>query len=114
MPINPYPKNPGFGLRVHHAETAIRKLANDASLDIYTRGFDNCFENGYGDAVVFALMHKALAERSQHPARHSQLAEGIGYLFSSSLNFNGFPPLWEAIAFPHKQADLFDAVEINR
>lgn len=108
LPANPYPKNPGFGLRVHHTEKALRKLAAEPWANIYSRGFDNCFENGDGDAVVFALMHKAYAERSQHPGGYSELAEGIGYMFRSTVSLDGFPPQWEAIAWPLQQSSLFD------
>ena len=53
---NPYPTRKGFGLRVYHAAKAIRKLGRDPYANIYTRGFDNCFENNDGSAVVWALI----------------------------------------------------------
>ena len=112
---NPYPTRPGFGLRVHHAETAIRKLADKPWANIYTRGFDNCFENGDGDAVVFALMHKAYTERSVDPNGRSQLAEGIGYMFRGRLSLDGFPLNWETIAWPVNQGDLLtEAHEVKQ
>lgn len=107
---NPYRKHPGFGFRVYNAERSIRKLAEEPWTNIYTRGFDNCFESGDGDAVVFALMHKAYRERAEDPNGHSQLAEGIGYLFRGRLTLDGFPPEWEAIAWPMRQKALFDEV----
>jgi len=81
---NPYPKRKGFGLRAHRAGMAIRRLARDPSADIYTRGFDNCFEMHDGDTVVWALMHKAL----QEPDRYGQslLTEGIGQMFRGTLD----------------------------
>jgi len=57
---NPYPTRKGFGLRVANAAKSIRKLGIDCDADIYTRGFDSCFENFDGDAVVWALMDKAV------------------------------------------------------
>jgi len=103
---NPYPKQIGFGLRLHRAATAIKKLGNDPWAEIYTRGFDNCFEMGDGDAVVFGLMHKAYAEPDQYG--RSDLTDGIRTMFSRNLNVNGFPPRWEAIANPWTQLSLFD------
>lgn len=56
---NPYKTYAGFGLRVYHAKRAIMKLSCDRTANIYTRGFDNCFEHYDGNAVVFALMYEA-------------------------------------------------------
>lgn len=53
---NPYPTLPGFGLRVANARRALRRLGADCLANIFTRGFDTCFEMGDGEAVVFALM----------------------------------------------------------
>jgi hypothetical protein len=74
MPQNPYPTQPGFGLRVHHAMQALKKLAAEPWNRglVNTRGFDNCFENFDGAAVVWALMHAAQTD--------SALAEGIAVL----------------------------------
>lgn len=58
---NPYPTRPGFGLRVAHARRALRRLGKDCLADIYTRGFDTCFEVFDGEAVVWALMQAALS-----------------------------------------------------
>ena len=57
---NPYPRRQGFALRVANAKRALRRLGRDCFADIYTRGFDNCFEMFDGDAVVWALMHEAV------------------------------------------------------
>jgi hypothetical protein len=57
---NPYQRRPGFGLRVARAKSALRRLGADCLANIYTRGFDNCFEMFDGDAVVWALMHEAI------------------------------------------------------
>jgi hypothetical protein len=57
---NPYPRKAGFGLRLANAKRALRRLGRDCLANIYTRAFDNCFENFDGDAVVWALMHKAI------------------------------------------------------
>ena len=59
--LNPYPKQPGFGRRVAHAKLALKQLARkpwSRSL-VSCRDFDNCFENGDGTAVVWALMQAA-------------------------------------------------------
>lgn len=58
---NPYPTRPGFGLRVANARRALRRLGEDCLADIYTRGFDSCFEMFDGEAVVWALMQGALS-----------------------------------------------------
>lgn len=57
---NIYPTLPGFGLRVHHARTAIKKYALDSESRPYSRTYDNCFENGDGDAVVWQLMRDVI------------------------------------------------------
>lgn len=93
---NPYPKRPGFGLRVHRAEKAIRRYGNDVNFDPYTRAFDNCFEMDDGDAVVFALMHKAYSEANQDLP--PSLTMGLRRMFSRSLSANGYPVAWEKIA----------------
>jgi len=92
---NPYKTHKGFGLRVHRAETAIRKLGLDKYADVHTRGFDNCFEMYDGSAVVFALMAKAKLEPDQYG--QSPLTQGIQNMFSTSLDENGQFPQWEKI-----------------
>ena len=68
--LNPYPTRPGFGLRVANARRALHRLGRDCLANIYSRGFDSCFEMGDDDAVVFALM--------QHVAEGDDLlARGI-------------------------------------
>ena len=57
---NPFPTRKGFGLRVANARRALERLGRDCLARIYTRGFDNCFENYDGKAVVWQLMHDAL------------------------------------------------------
>jgi len=57
---NPYPRRQGFALRVANARRALRRLGRDCLADIYTRGFDSCFEMFDGDAVVWALMRDAV------------------------------------------------------
>ncbi|QDS92487.1 hypothetical protein FF011L_12300 [Roseimaritima multifibrata] len=111
-PKNPYPTLPGFGLRVHHAAKSIRKLADEPWANIYTRGFDNCFEQGDGDAVVFALMHKAYAERSENCCGRSQLAEGIAVMFRGRLSLDGFPQSWEAVAWSREPST--ESVDMNQ
>jgi hypothetical protein len=69
---NPYPTKPGFGLRVARATRILKRYGMGWSQDecgIYSRAFDNCFENFDGDAVVWALMEKA--------ARDEDIAKGI-------------------------------------
>jgi hypothetical protein len=58
---NPYQTREGFGRRVAYARKALLKLSADPLARIYTRKFDNCFEMYDGSAVVWALMHEALA-----------------------------------------------------
>ncbi len=89
---NPYQTLKGFGLRVYHAETAIKKLADAPWADIYSRGFDNCFEAGDGDAVVWALMHKAIQE-PDNPS-YNMLTRGIRTMFSRVLNGATYPQDW--------------------
>lgn len=88
--FNPYPTYAGFGLRVYRAKQAIERLSRDRYADIYTRGFDNCFENGDGSAVVWALMHKAHAE----PAGNAPLTRGIQIMFSTTLDEQKYPQCW--------------------
>ena len=57
---NPYPKRKNFGLRVLRARKLLERFGHDYCRPPYSRSFDNCFENYDGDAVVWALMHKAL------------------------------------------------------
>jgi hypothetical protein len=59
--LNPYPKQPGFGRRVAHAKRALKQLARKpwSRSFVSSRDFDNCFENGDGTAVVWALMQAA-------------------------------------------------------
>ena len=72
--LNPYPKQPGFSRRVGHAKRALKKLARHPHQRsvINCRDFDNCFEVGDGDAVVWALMHAAETDAG--------LSHGIFYL----------------------------------
>ena len=58
---NPYPRKAGFGLRVANAKRSLERLGRDCLVYIYTRGFDNNFENSDGEAVVWSLMHEAIA-----------------------------------------------------
>lgn len=102
---NPYPTYSGFGLRVHCAYSAIRKLALDPFADIYSRGFDNCFEMNDGDAVVWALMDKALKEPDAYG--QSLLTEGIQRMFSRTLEGNNYPKPWLDIYHQRKQLELF-------
>ncbi len=68
---NPYPTKPGFGLRVHYAKQALEVFGQDEHAPPYSRAFENCFEMFDGDAVVWALMHSAIAKNN------GDLAEGI-------------------------------------
>ena len=103
---NPYPIQPDFELRLHRAATAIKKLGDDPWANIYTREFDHCFEMGDGDAIVFALMHRAYVEPDCYG--QSRLTEGIRTMFRRKLNIDGFPPRWEETANPWEQLSLFD------
>ena len=61
---NPFPKNNGFDNHLQYAKTTIYEYGkNQDSEDNYNnilnnRKFDDCFENGDGDALVFALMRE--------------------------------------------------------
>ncbi|GEM_PF-1829132 len=57
---NPFPTQKGFVLRVANAKRSLERLGRDGLAHIYTRGFDNCFENYDGKAVIWQLMHDAL------------------------------------------------------
>jgi hypothetical protein len=49
---NPYPTQPGFGFRVYRAGRRIREYASTSGTRyLYTRAFDDCFENFDGLAV---------------------------------------------------------------
>lgn len=110
-PSNPYPMRPGFGLRVHRAELALRRLGINPSLDIYRRSLDDCFEMGDGDAVVFALMHKAYTEPDSKG--RSDLSQGIKRAFRRELSMDGFPVRWEQVAWPQFQPTLFEVVQTS-
>ncbi|WP_317960426.1 hypothetical protein [Phaeobacter inhibens] len=90
---------------MHRAAQALRNLGRDPYADIYTRSFDTCFEMYDGDAVVWALMDKALKE----PDRHGQtlLTQGIQRMFSASLDGKSFPQLWHEIYSKNAQGELF-------
>lgn len=94
---NPYPTLKGFGLRVYHAETAIKKFADAPWADICSRGFDNCFEAGDGDAVVWALMHKAMREPDD--PSYNMLTLGIRAMFRRTLNGAPYPQDWLDVYF---------------
>ena len=105
MTNNPYPTYSGFGLRVHRAGNAIKKLALDPFADIYTRGFDNCFEMYDGSAVVWALMDKAIKEPDCYG--QSLLTEGIQRMFSRTLEESKYPECWLKVYYNHDQLELF-------
>ena len=105
MKQNPYPKYAGFGLRVYRAEQAIKKLSFDPFADIYTRGFDNCFEMHDGDAVVWALMDHAMKEPNQYG--QSPLTEGIQRMFSRTLHGQKYPECWLKVYDNANQLELF-------
>lgn len=81
---NPYPILTGFSRRVAYAERRLCKLAQEPHCPIFTRAFDNCFEEGDVEAVVFALMDKA----TQNPL----LLKGI-----QQLNGGEAPQRWQAV-----------------
>lgn len=95
---NPYPKYAGFTGRVRHAQKVFEKIGADPYIEreglTNCRRFDNCFENGDGNAVVFALMTKATADTS------GMLYNGIKTVF------NGIPKLWQDIAANDMQGKL--------
>jgi hypothetical protein len=67
MNRNPYPTRQGFGLRYFRAARAIRNYGlgwSQEEAGMYTRGFDGCFENYDGDAVVWQLMREAQTDEN--------------------------------------------------
>jgi hypothetical protein len=78
---NTYPKQEGFQKRVYFARNALIQYAIDSHYDIFTRAFDDCFENFDGDAVVFAL-----AERAKKDARNGDnlLLKGMKKVFGNN------------------------------
>ena len=64
MDTNPYPRLRGMHKRVSYAVSRLKQLCDrwDARYRISTRGFDNCFEEQDGDAVVWQIMHRAIGE----------------------------------------------------
>jgi len=96
MTGNPYPKRPGFPQRVARAIHAIAqfgrgKTYSAAGMD--SRGFDSCFENCDGDAVVWQIMHNACT--------NPDLERGIRRMGANVW------PQWEAIYKAKTEADLF-------
>lgn len=57
---NPYRRHAGFGFRVLRARCALERFGRDSEATPYCRSFDDCFEMDDGDAVVWALMHRAI------------------------------------------------------
>jgi len=58
-------------LRYQNAKRALERFGRDERQNPDSRGFDRCFENSDGDAVVWALMHEALK------MNNTVLADGI-------------------------------------
>lgn len=54
---NPYKKQPGFNNRVNYAARWL--LTHYLHKKPTTRGFDNCFENNDGDAVMWQLVWRS-------------------------------------------------------
>lgn len=73
-PTNPYPKHDGFGFRYLRAKAALEKFGRDSFAQPYCRSFDTCFEMCDGDAVVWALMDRAIRNAA---AGDPALAQGI-------------------------------------
>ena len=81
---NPYPRLPDFSNRVAYAERRLCQLAQDPHCLIFSRAFDNCFEEGDGEAVVFALMDKT--------TRNPLLIKGI-----QQAHHGEVPQRWQAL-----------------
>jgi hypothetical protein len=95
---NPYPRLTGFSNRVAYAERKLRELGRDPYCDIFSRKFDDCFEMGDGDAVVFALMTKA--------TRNPLLLQGIQRLDGGEV-----PQRWQEVFQGHfGQMNLLEPV----
>lgn len=106
---NPYSKQKGFVLRVYRAEQAIKKLGLDPFAYIYICSFNNCFEMGDGDAVVWALIHKAHQEPDEHG--QSLLTKGIQQMFSRTLNGMKYPKEWLDVY--HKRTEDEGQLELS-
>jgi len=62
---NPYLTKPGFGLRVARATRILKRYGlgwSEEECGVNSRPMDNCFEMNDGDAVVWALMDKAMRD----------------------------------------------------
>ena len=74
---NPFSKCKGFSLRVYYAIKVIKglgrnPLSSSARNRVFNnRKFDNCFENGDADAVVYAIME------ATHQKKDIDLLRGI-------------------------------------
>lgn len=101
---NPYITRPGFASG-SRTQRALSRLGVDCTANIFTRGFDNCFEMYDGDAVVWALMHAALNG-------DDILAAGIktaGVCGLIGSTFTAQPRLLTCLSRMHRQArDAFD------
>ena len=92
---NPYPTKPGFGLRVARLTRALKHYGmgwSEEDAGMYSRTFDNCLENYDGDAVVWAVMDKAM--------RDEDIARGIRLMGEKVW------PHWESIYKKHAAPDL--------
>lgn len=83
--MNPYPTQPGFNLRVAHAERCLKLLAEGRDRryhrpidDWYSvasdRKMDDCFEMGDGSAVVWELTRRAQSD----PVLRTGIAKMLG------------------------------------
>ena len=68
---NPFSKNNGFNNRLRYARENISAYGRDQNSQanynnvFNNRKFDDCFENGDGNAIVYAIMHEAYT-KSDH------------------------------------------------
>ena len=76
LPKNPYTEHRGFNQRVRIAENKLRDASVRQMRELFDRDFDDCFECGDGDAVVFQLMHTARVEEVDRLAARDAVASG--------------------------------------
>jgi len=95
---NPYLTNKGFGLRCLRAQIALEKFGRDQLKRPYTRSFDNCFEMGDGNAVVWSLMHEATNGNDDLKRGIENMGKNVWPHWLDVYHRNDQPKLFEAIA----------------
>ena len=103
MKNNPYPRSVGFFNRLSYAEKALKERARGRRGLMNCRTYDNCFEHDDANAVVWALVSKALDQDDV------LLRQGINAAFSIAAPPSG----WENGIYDCWY-DVYAAGELNR